>query len=139
MENCIEVRLNWLIRRACEFTRADPDKIQMKTRKREYVYTRDIVWFILKKHTELSLGKLGQLFADYDHATVLNAKKVYQNLCDTDRTWKIEVDAIEKEFIKKFVNKKDETDEAIAIKSEIWNEYEPGSRTNVEMLRLLRV
>lgn len=52
--------------------------ILKKTRKREVVYRRAAAYNFLRKNTKLSLTAIGDLF-DRDHATVINALRMYDN------------------------------------------------------------
>lgn len=67
-----------------------------KTRKREYVYARQIAMMLISKYTKFSLSKIGKEFGGRDHATVLHAKRTIQNLCEGSKKIKEEVDKIEK-------------------------------------------
>jgi hypothetical protein len=69
----------------------EDDFTHIKTRKREYVYARQICMFLIKKHTKRSLASIGELFGDKDHATVLHAVKTIFNLAQTSKEIKNEV------------------------------------------------
>ena len=56
--------------------------ITQHTRKQEVVKGRQIAMWYLRNHTTLSLQEIGQTF-NRDHATVLHACKVVQNIIDT--------------------------------------------------------
>lgn len=64
-----------------------PDLAKTKSRKREFVETRQLCMFFLKKRTTLSLAKIGGLI-NKDHATVLHAVKTINNLIDTNASFK---------------------------------------------------
>jgi hypothetical protein len=66
-----------------------------RTRKREYVYARQIAMLLISKHTRFSLAKIGSEFGGRDHATVLHAKKTIQNLSDSSKKIKEEVNNLE--------------------------------------------
>lgn len=71
------------------------------TRKREYVYARQICCYLIAKYTSLSLGRIGEIFNGKDHATVLHSKKTIRNLMDSSKQIKAEVEAIEKLIVYK--------------------------------------
>lgn len=71
------------------------DFVTNKTRKREYVYARQIAMTLLSKHTRFSLTDIGNMFNGKDHATVIHAKKTLRNLIDTNRSIKEEVSLVE--------------------------------------------
>ena len=66
------------------------------TRKREYVYARQICCYLIDKYTSLTLGRIGEIFNGKDHATVLHSKRTISNLMDSSKKIKTEVQAIEK-------------------------------------------
>jgi len=68
---------------------------QIKSRKREYVYARQIAMYLISKYSTATLEKIGAQFAGKDHATVLHAKKVINNLIDTDRNIKAQIKDLE--------------------------------------------
>jgi hypothetical protein len=67
-----------------------------KTRKREYVYARQIAMMLISKHTKLSLARIGSEFGDKDHATVLHSKRTIWNLMDSSKKINQEVINLEK-------------------------------------------
>jgi hypothetical protein len=67
-----------------------------KTRKREIVFARQVAMYLIKKHTKLSLKKIGEYFGGKDHATVLHSVKTIDNLMEVDRQIKATVKDIDK-------------------------------------------
>lgn len=67
----------------------------IKSRKREYVFARQVAMYLISKYSTATLEKIGAQFAGKDHATVLHAKKVINNLIDTDRTVKGQIKDLE--------------------------------------------
>jgi hypothetical protein len=79
------------------------------TRKREFVYARQICMALIKKHTKLSLGRIGELIGGKDHATVLHANRTILNLMQTNKQIRSEVSEIERLILYKvsvLLNKK---------------------------------
>jgi len=68
--------------------------IKIKTRKREIVQARQIAMYFSKLLTGLSLAKIGKSIGNKDHATVLHACKTVNNLIDTDKKFKYDIDEI---------------------------------------------
>ena len=58
--------------------------LQAKTRKREIVFARQLIFYFCKKYTKETLAQIGLNYSK-DHATVLYAIKTINNLIDTDR------------------------------------------------------
>lgn len=67
----------------------------IKSRKREYVFARQVAMWLISKYSTATLEKIGSQFAGKDHATVLHAKKVINNLIDTDRKVKEQIKDLE--------------------------------------------
>ena len=60
------------------------EELKIRSRKREFVFPRQLYMFFLQRHTKITLNDIGRIF-ERDHATVLHAKRVVNNLIDTDR------------------------------------------------------
>ena len=82
--------------------------LRTKCRRNEYLIPRCILYYILKKNTNISLMGIGKLF-DKDHATVMNGLRKYDALVNSndyqfnelnqeikDRVLEIQMDAEEK-------------------------------------------
>jgi chromosomal replication initiator protein len=72
------------------------NEIDNITRKRDIVESRQIAMFYARKLTVKSLQQIGKEFGNKDHATVLHACKVVENLCNVNKNFKIKFDKIEK-------------------------------------------
>jgi chromosomal replication initiation ATPase DnaA len=73
--------------------------LNLDTRKREIVEARQIAMFISykrKNKSRKSLQSIADVIGEKDHATVLHAVKVINNLCDTDKKFKARVNEIER-------------------------------------------
>ena len=62
-------------------------------RKREVVQARQVTWWLAKKLTRLSLAAMGEPFGK-DHATVLHGIKTVNNLAETNKNFKIELNQL---------------------------------------------
>ncbi len=72
--------------------------LQSKTRKREIVQARQVAMFFSKSMTKSSLATIGSQIGGKDHATVLHACKTVNNLIETDKRFRLQVDEIEKKL-----------------------------------------
>jgi chromosomal replication initiator protein len=72
--------------------------LQSKTRKREIVQARQVAMYFSKSLTKSSLATIGAQIGGKDHATVLHACKTVNNLMDTDKHFKSQMDDIEKKL-----------------------------------------
>ena len=72
-----------------------------KTRKREITIKRQLIFYLCRKHTTLSFQNVSGAFnfyikgKTYDHATVLHSCNVVQNIMDTNKNFRKEVEFIE--------------------------------------------
>tara|TARA_R110000803_G_scaffold71579_1_gene134873 strand:- start:315 stop:782 length:468 start_codon:yes stop_codon:yes gene_type:complete len=77
-----------------------------KTRKRQITIKRQLVFYLCRKHTILSFGGISAVFENYmqgkvyDHATVIHSCRVIQNIMDTDKNFRKEVEFLELEVQK---------------------------------------
>ena len=69
----------------CKITGQDEDKITMRTRKREIVWTRQVCMTLAKLKTRNTLDTIGEYFGGFDHTTVLHAMKTVKNIIETNR------------------------------------------------------
>ena len=61
------------------------DDMFKKTRKREILFSRQLVQYFCKVFNLSSLATIGKKTGDKDHATVLHSYKTINNLIDTDK------------------------------------------------------
>jgi chromosomal replication initiator protein len=84
-----------IIRVVCEVMEIHPDLISLKTRKREIVVCRQMVYYFLSIYFDYSLAFIGRLFKQ-DHATVIHAKKTIMNLVHTNKEIRRSYETIKK-------------------------------------------
>ena len=72
--------------------------LQSKTRKREIVQARQVAMYFSKSLTKSSLATIGAQIGGKDHATVLHACKTVNNLLDTDKHFRNQIEDIEKKL-----------------------------------------
>ncbi len=58
--------------------------VKSTTRRRQVVLARQISMFLVKQHTNNSLKKIGQLFGNRDHSTVIYSLRTVEDLMDTN-------------------------------------------------------
>ena len=91
-----EVSIDYIQKVVCNYFSMPIELIGSKTRKREIVQARQIAMFFAKQMTKSSLASIGSAIGGKDHATVLHACKTVNNLMDTDKRFKADVDEIDK-------------------------------------------
>jgi len=93
-----EISVDYIQKVVCDYFSLSPDLLQSKTRKREIVQARQIAMYFSKTMTKSSLASIGALIGGKDHATVLHACKTVNNLIDTDKRFKGQIESIEKKL-----------------------------------------
>ncbi len=91
-----EISIDYIQKVVCEYFGLPSDMLQTKTRKREIVQARQIAMFFSKSLTKSSLSTIGSIIGGKDHATVLHACKTVNNLMDTDKRFKSQIEDIER-------------------------------------------
>jgi len=95
-QNKHEITIDYIQKIVCDYFNMPVDSLHSKTRKREVVQARQIAMFFSKNLTKSSLASIGSQIGHKDHATVLHACKTVNNLIDTDKQFKYDIDEIEK-------------------------------------------
>ncbi len=93
-----EISVDYIQKVVCDYFSLSPDLLQSKTRKREIVQARQIAMYFSKTLTKSSLASIGAMIGGKDHATVLHACKTVNNLMDTDKRFKSQIESIEKKL-----------------------------------------
>jgi len=74
------------------------EKLQAKTRKREFVIARQLAMYLVKNLTNKSLKNIGEAFGGRDHSTVIYSCKTVGDMMDVDESFKKTVHDIEKKL-----------------------------------------
>ncbi len=91
-----ELSIDYIQKVVCSYFNVPVEMLISTTRKREIVQARQIAMFFSKSLTKSSLATIGSQIGDKDHATVLHACKTVNNLLETDKRFKFQIDEIEK-------------------------------------------
>jgi len=91
-----ELSIDYIQKVVCSYFNVPVEMLQSDTRKREIVQARQIAMYFSKNLTKSSLATIGSQIGDKDHATVLHACRTVNNLQDTDKRFKLQLDEIEK-------------------------------------------
>ena len=84
----------------CDYFSLSIDAISTKSRKREVVQARQIAMYLSKQLTKSSLSTIGITIGQRDHATVLHACKIVNDLMDCDKNFRTSVKEIEERLKK---------------------------------------
>ncbi|MEZ5072612.1 MAG: chromosomal replication initiator protein DnaA [Bacteroidales bacterium] len=93
-----EISIDYIQKVVCSYYNIGLEQLQSKTRKREIVQARQVAMFFSKTLTKSSLATIGTQIGGKDHATVLHACKTVNNLLETDKRFRIQIDEIEKKL-----------------------------------------
>jgi chromosomal replication initiator protein len=91
-----ELSIDYIQKVVCNYFNVPIEMLQSNTRKREIVQARQIAMYFSKNLTKSSLATIGSQIGDKDHATVLHACKTVNNLLETDKRFRVQIDEIEK-------------------------------------------
>lgn len=80
----------------CKHFNIKTELLQTTSRKREIVQARQVAMYLSKLHTELSLAQIGAIIGKKNHATVLHACKAVKDQLEVDKSFRDDLDEIEK-------------------------------------------
>jgi chromosomal replication initiator protein len=93
-----ELSIDYIQKAVCDYFNLSPEMIHVKTRKREIVQARQIAMYFSKNLTKSSLVTIGAKIGGKDHATVLHACTTVNNLWETDKRFRFQIEEIEKKL-----------------------------------------
>jgi chromosomal replication initiator protein len=91
-----EISIEFIQKLVSDYFGVSVDLMKSKTRKREIVQARQISMFFAKQLTQASLKNIGMYFGGRDHSTVIHACQTVNDLIDTDKKFKSDVDELTK-------------------------------------------
>ncbi len=91
-----EMSIDYIQKVVSEFYNIPIDLMLSKTRKREIVQARQVAMYFSKNLTKSSLATIGSRIGGKDHATVLHACRTVNNLIETDKRFRLQIEEIEK-------------------------------------------
>ena len=90
-----EIHIDSIQKIVCDYLGVPIEIMKSKTRKREVVQARQITMYFAKIFTKSSLANIGMQCGGKDHATVLHATKNVNDLIDTDKRFRKQIEDIE--------------------------------------------
>lgn len=91
-----EISIEYIQKLVCDFFGITVDQVKSKTRKREIVQARQISMYFSKDLTKSSLKTIGMHFGGRDHSTVIHACQTVNDLIETDKKFKSDVEELSK-------------------------------------------
>jgi len=93
-----EVSIDYIQKVVCDYFDMPIELMKSKTRKREVVQARQIAMYFAKKMTKSSLASIGMTCGGKDHATVLHACRTVNNLAETDKSFRVYLEELDKKL-----------------------------------------
>jgi chromosomal replication initiator protein len=91
-----EISIEYIQKLVSDYYGISIEQIKSKTRKREIVQARQISMYFAKQLTKASLKNIGMYFGGRDHSTVIHACQTVNDLIDTDKKFKSDVEELSK-------------------------------------------
>ena len=91
-----EITIDHIIDVVCSHLNLDRERFNSPERKRDIAQARQIAMFLAKQHTKAPLTSIGSAIGGRNHATVLHSCKAVSNLIETDKSFRRQVEDIEK-------------------------------------------
>ena len=88
--------LEHIIEVVCKDLHLDFERFNSTERTREFAQARQIAMYLSKQHTKAPLTTIGSAIGGRNHATVLHSCKAVSNLMETDKSFRRQVEEIEK-------------------------------------------
>jgi chromosomal replication initiator protein len=91
-----EISIDFIQKLVCDYFSIPVDQVKSKTRKREVVQARQISMYFAKDLTKASLKNIGSHFGNRDHSTVIHACQTVNDLMETDKRFRSDVEELAK-------------------------------------------
>lgn len=91
-----EISIEFIQKLVCDYFTIPVEMVKSKTRKREIVQARQISMYYAKDLTKSSLKTIGMHFGGRDHSTVIHACQTVNDLMETDKKFKADIEEIGK-------------------------------------------
>lgn len=95
-----EMTFNDLLKRICHFYKMKPRDVLSRSRKADIAAVRQLVMYLVQKHTSLNQSQIGQEMGGRDHATILHGIRQIEKRIASDRDYRIQIEALEASFCK---------------------------------------
>jgi chromosomal replication initiator protein len=90
-----EPSIDYILQVIADYFHIEENSVLSNTRKREIVQARQVAMYFAKRLTKSSLKSIGAQLGKKDHATVLHACRTVNNLIETDRYFKAQIEELE--------------------------------------------
>ena len=93
-----ELSIDYILQVVADYFHIDENSVLSNTRKREIVQARQVAMYFSKQLTKTSLKSIGAQLGKKDHATVLHACRTINDLMETDRRFKTQIEELGGKF-----------------------------------------
>lgn len=96
-----EIALHDIFLRVCDHMSQSAMNVRSRSRKRDLVICRQSYYYFARKYTKKSLTQIGRV-VNFDHATVISGIRHINDLLDTDKSIKRQIELIDFEISQYF-------------------------------------
>ena len=96
-----EISIARITEEVCRYFNIDEQSFNSSKRTREVAQARQIAMYLAKQHTKSPLAAIGAAIGGRNHATVLHSCKAVTNMIETDKTFKGQIEELEKLIMSK--------------------------------------
>ncbi len=93
-----EITIDSILDLVADHFELDVDTIKSNSRKRQIVMARQLAMYFVKQHTDHSLKTIGKEFGGRDHSTVIYSCRTVNDLIDSDNSFKLMVEELDKKL-----------------------------------------
>ena len=90
-----ELTMEAIMNAVCEKFHVKPRDISGKSRRKDFVAARQILMYLLKKYTPLSICQIGRDLGGRDHSTVIHACNMAERRLATDKAFRLDMEKFE--------------------------------------------
>ncbi len=94
-----EITIDRIIEVVCSYLGLEFERFNSAERTREIAQARQIAMYLAKQHTKAPLTAIGAAIGGRNHATVLHSCKAVSNLIETDKSFRHQVEEIERQVL----------------------------------------
>jgi chromosomal replication initiator protein len=93
-----EISAEHICETVCAFFNVNKEQFDSKKRTRDVALARQVAMFLCKKYTKMPLSAIGNAIGKKNHATVLHSCKTINNLLETDKEFRQQLEEIERKI-----------------------------------------
>ena len=93
-----EINVDRICKVVCTHFDMDEEQFNSKKRTRDIALARQVAMYLCKSYTKMPLSAIGNAIGKKNHATVLHACKTINNLMDTDKDFRQQMDDIQRKL-----------------------------------------